>query len=448
MGELSPGTAAALVAALIPASCFFSVFEHALKAARKPALLKRADDAERRAQSKRPGSVARLRETRRAENCRRVIKAAEAGDAQFVVTGFWINGLRILAAILAGIGVGHFGVTGNAACITGNAGPVIQVAAVLAGMVFLILTLDHVAKIVARFAPEAISTSLFTPVNLFALPLRPFLSLARKVGRWLRAAFPPKAGGEGMTEDELRHALIEGEKSGIVESKELAMVESVFYLGDRPLGVFMTHRSEVQWLDVNTPPQEMRAKVLEHRNQRCFPVVDGTLDAIIGAADREDIILDLSADPPAGLRATMKKASFAPETMPALKAFESFRRGEADALFVMDEYGGFAGMVSARSLMEKIVGELNPPAEAGEEAVRNDDGSWTANGSLNLDDTASLLNLPGLAGSGDYRTLAGLVLSLAGELPAPGDSFEYRGHRFTVLDMEGNRINKVGIVKV
>jgi putative hemolysin len=249
-----------------------------------------------------------------------------------------------------------------------------------------------------------------------------------------------------MTEDELRHALIEGEKSGIVESKERTMVEGVFYLGDRSLGTFMTHRSDVQWLDIHAPADDIRARVLEHREQRCFPVADGTLDAIIGAAYVEDIILDLASDSPAGLRAIMKKALFAPETMPALKAFESFRRGKADFLFVMDEYGGFAGMVRVHDLMEEIVGELTAPVGEEEQAVQQEDGSWLADGSLNIDDAAQLFSLPGLsAAPGDYHTLAGFVLSLAGELPRAGDSFTYQGYRFTVVDMDGNRIDKLAV---
>jgi putative hemolysin len=269
----------------------------------------------------------------------------------------------------------------------------------------------------------------------------------QSIGKRLRQIFP-KAKQHNMTEDELRHALKEGEKSGIVESKEITMVEGVFYLGDRPLSTFMTHRSDIQWLDINTPADEIRTKVLEHREQRCFPVVSGTLDSIMGAAYLEDIIIDIVSGAPAGLKTIMKKALFAPETMPALKAFESFRKGKADFLFVMDEYGGFAGMVSLHTLMEEIVGELTAPANQTEETVQQEDGTLLADGSLNIDDAAELLSLPELsAAHSDYHTLAGFVLSLAGELPHTGDHFVYQGHRFTVLDMDGNRIDKIGIKK-
>jgi len=104
-------------------------------------------------------------------------------------------------------------------------------------------------------------------------------------------------------------------------------------------------------------------------------------------------------------------------------------------------------MVWLKDLMEEIVGELTAPVNEEEQAVQAADGSWLIDGSMNTDDAASLLSLPGLADSGDYHTLAGFVLSLAGELPRAGDSFRYCGCTFTVLDMDGNRIDKIQVTK-
>ena len=428
----SPGLAAALIAVLIAASGFFSLFDHAIRSVRKPSLLRRADEAERNAAAKGEGSPGRKKEWRRAERFRRVLAALESPGRLAAVVGFWLNSFRVAAAVLAGFVA---------------AGPESPAAAAIfaAAMVAAILFIDHVARGAARFAPERIAAALLAPVRASSVPLIPFLFAARRGADWFRGLLPPKEDAEGMTEDELRRALLEGEKSGIVESKELAMVEGVFYLGDRPLGAFMTHRSELQWLDVNAAPDEVLVKVQEHRSQRCFPVADGALDAIIGSAFREDILLDLASPAPAGLLAVTGTARFVPETMPALRAFEVFRRGEADFLFVMDEYGGFAGMVSVWNLMEKIVGELSAPAGGESPKVEGADGSWVASGTLGIDETEEMLGLPGLSGSGEYRTLAGLVLSVAGELPSAGDSFSYRGWRFTVLDMDGNRISRVAI---
>jgi putative hemolysin len=252
-----------------------------------------------------------------------------------------------------------------------------------------------------------------------------------------------------MTEAQLRTALIEGEKSGIVESKERTMVEGVFYLGDRPVGAFMTHRSEIQWFDVNDDPDGVCSKALEYRDQRCFPVTDGKPDEIIGAAYLEDIIIDRLAGPNRGLKAIMKKAYFVPQTMPSLKAFESFKKAQADYIFVMDEYGGFAGMLSIRNLMEEIVGELADNQDETDSLIQREDGTWLAGGGVSIDDVADELSLPGLAEEHpDYHTLAGFILMLAEELPKPGDSFAYQGFRFTIEAMDGNRIDRVLISRV
>jgi putative hemolysin len=419
------------IAALIIASGFFSLFARALETASKPRMQTESDDAEKRGK------------LRRAKSIRRGMEAVGNPDRHLAAARIWISVLRTLAAILAGYSLNKMIHPERSYRIPFP----LAVADITAALAIAILLFgDFAPRLIARVRPERITVSLLPLFEAFSLPLRPLFFLARAVGKGLRPMFKTKQ--VSMTEDELRNALMEGEKSGIVESKERTMVEGVFYLGDRSLGAFMTHRSEIQWLDINDPPQDIRVKVLDFRAQRCFPVADGALDAIIGAAYLEDIALDFASHSPAGLRAIMKKALFAPETMPALKAFETFRRGETSYIFVMDEYGGFAGMVWLQDLMEEIVGELAAPINEEKQAVQLADGSWLIDGSMNTDDAANLLSLPGLADSGDYHTLAGFVLSLAGELPRAGDSFTYCGYTFTVMDMDGNRIDKVGIRKM
>jgi putative hemolysin len=135
--------------------------------------------------------------------------------------------------------------------------------------------------------------------------------------------------------------------------------------------------------------------------------------------------------------------------MPAIKAFDSFRRAEADFIFVMDQYGGFTGLVSLRDLMEEIVGELVSSTGDADSIVPLEDGTWLADGSVNIDDAVEQFSMPANeAGPPDYHTLAGFVLSLAGELPRPGDSFAYGGFRFKVSAMDGNRIDKIHVSRL
>jgi putative hemolysin len=367
----------------------------------------------------------------------RLLAAAEDPQIYHAAAGFWLCLSRILAGMLAAVSMTRIDAVLPAQ---------IFYAALLIISAFIMSEL--IPRAIARSAPERIAAALLPLFKFFVLPLRPFAFLASRAGGFFRAAFRIEARLSGMTEDELRMALAEGEKSGIVERAERNMVEGVFYLGDRPVGAFMTHRSEVQWLDINAPPDEIRAKALQFRAQRCFPVADGALDAIMGAVYLEDIILDHASSSPRGLRAIMKKAQFVPETMTALKAFESFKRGEANFLFVMDEYGGFAGVISILDLIEEIVGGLSATRRGSDSMRLQDDGAWLASGSANIDEAARVLSLPGLADDyGDYHTLAGFVLSLAGELPRAGQSFLWQGWRFTVMGMDGNRIDTVQVQK-
>jgi putative hemolysin len=250
-----------------------------------------------------------------------------------------------------------------------------------------------------------------------------------------------------MTEDELRRALREGEKSGIVESEERTMVEGVFYLGDRPVGAFMTHRSEIHWLDIDADGEKVRAMAIEHRAQQFFPVASGTLDEIAGVVSVQNILLAFLEDAWTGLRAIMAPPHFVPETMSSIRAFEAFKRGDSAFLLVIDEYGGFAGALTVRDLIEEIVGELS--VSANNEILKRDDGSYLADGGVSIDDIAEILPIADLPGSPqEYHTLAGFILELAGEIPRAGAVFEWNGYRFTVVDMDGNRIDKALIEPV
>jgi putative hemolysin len=420
---MDPFYAIILIIALILTSGFFSLFDSAFGACRK----------------------SRLEKEQRGRY-RAVLKALEKPRHLSLSCRLWINILRTLAALFTGIGIMRY--FSNEQAGSNVTIPLLIAAAVLFLGLFEALFGDVLPKLISRTAPEKIAAMMLPLIRFLSVPLMPFSLPALKFTSFFNSTFNLETRDNNMTEDELHNALLEGEKSGIVESKERTMVEGVFYLGDRHVGAFMTHRSEIQWLDCNAPYEEIREKAIEYRGQRCFPVGNGSQDEIVGAVYLEDIILDFAQSRPQGLRAIMKKAQFVPETMSALKAFESFKQGQADFLFVMDEYGGLAGIISITALVEEIVGELSAPAVKEEPLAKQEDGSWLADGTLNIDDAAKTLSLVGLPEEGDFHTLAGFVLHLSGELPSTGDSFEYQGYRFKVKKMDVNRIDKIAISKI
>ena len=261
-----------------------------------------------------------------------------------------------------------------------------------------------------------------------------------------RKFLPGKSQQNKMTGEELRNVLLEGEKSGLVESEERTMVEGVFYLGDRPVRAFMSHRSEILWLDMKADANEARLAIGDPKEQDFFPVTSsGDLDEIKGVVSARDIIKLLLNDTWSGLESIIKAPYFIPETMSALKAFEAFKQTNAMDLFVMDEYGGFAGVLTVQNLIEEIVGELSPPSAAEEkEIIKKEDGTWLIDGGVNIDDVALALELEGLSDEqNEYHTLAGFILYIAGEIPALGTQYIYKDYRFTIMEIDGNRIDKI-----
>jgi putative hemolysin len=423
-----------IILAVILAGGFFALFENALLSARKSRLRALAEGGEKK--------------------YRRALEAAEDPEPFLSASRIWIAFLRILAGLRGGFNLirplGDRLLPGGEAA--GLPGDILAGAAVIAAFTLVAVILgDFLPKLAALSAPERICAACLPLRGFLALPWKPLLGFysaaAAMACRIFKIGDPSVS---GMTEDELRNALAEGEKSGVVESKERTMVEGVFYLGDRSAGAFMTHRSEIEWLDLNAGFDEIRDITRNHASQGCFPVAQGELDEIAGAVYLEDILKAIPDGLPQGLKPLIRKVPFVPETMSALKAFEAFKRGKTDYLFVMDEYGGFAGLLSVRDLVEEIVGQLSEGAPEEEELLPQGDGVWLAGGSVNIDDVARVLDLSSLNAEGrqDYHTLAGFILDLAGEIPLPDAKFSYNGYEFKVINVEGNRIERVLIRRI
>jgi putative hemolysin len=312
-----------------------------------------------------------------------------------------------------------------------------------------ILVSELVPRIGAAANPEGALILLFPLIRLVSLPWNVLYLLVLQFSKQ-RAKSPG--------DEEFLLALEEGEKTGAVESSERTMVEGVLYLGDRPVSAFMTHRSEIEWLDIDAGMEEVREKALVHRTQGFFPVIRGTQDDIAGIVSVQDILIGLTETAAGqdrqnwkGLQAIMKKPRFIPETLSALKAFEAFKREDEYYLCVMDEYGGFAGSLRVRDLIEEIVGGLSGSPREEDPVILQDDGTWLADGSVSMDELAKVPGLEEMEKSGvsspDYHTLAGFILKLAGDIPRTGESFDWENYRFKVLDLDGNRIDKVLISK-
>jgi putative hemolysin len=253
-----------------------------------------------------------------------------------------------------------------------------------------------------------------------------------------------------VTPEEIKILVEQGTALGVFEESEQDMIEGVLRLDERPIGAFMTPRTQMVWIDVGDSQETLRAKMVNSRHSR-FPVIQGSFDIVLGTVSAKDILKQCLGGQPANLRQALSPPLFVPETASALKALDLFKREGTHFSLVTDEYGGIQGLVTDRDILEAIVGELPSRDEPHEpEVTVREDGSWLVDGLLDIDKLKEILDMDSLPDeeSGRYHTVSGFMMTQLGGIPATGEHFEWEGFRFEVMDMDGRRVDKVLIARV
>jgi len=199
-----------------------------------------------------------------------------------------------------------------------------------------------------------------------------------------------------VTEEEIKVMIAQGAESGMFEEAEHDMVERVFRLGDRPIKSLMTPRTEIDWIDVDSPFEETQREVLESGHSR-FPVARENLDNCLGIVEIKEF-LKASIN---GAQIDLVKVSSPPlyvaETASALSVLEQFKQTGDRVAMVTDEYGGVEGMVTLTDLLEAIVGDLPSSDRQGDpDAMQREDGSWLIDGMISSDRLKEVLEVENL----------------------------------------------------
>ena len=247
-------------------------------------------------------------------------------------------------------------------------------------------------------------------------------------------------------EQEILSAVEEGAAEGIVGETEREMIESVISFRDTTAGQIMTARPEIVGLPLQASVDEVK-RVIEDSGHSRIPVYDGTLDHIVGVLYARDLVPSVGV--PADrfdLRSTLRPPLYVPETKPLRDLLADFRHKKVHIAIVLDEYGGTAGLITIEDVLEELVGDISDEHEPLEPAMfkRLSEQLAEADARMYIDELNRLmgLNLPEDAG---YDTLGGFVTTTLGRIPETGESFDAHGARFTVLDAEPQKVNRVRV---
>jgi putative hemolysin len=261
------------------------------------------------------------------------------------------------------------------------------------------------------------------------------------------AAFGLKREGENqVTAEELHLVVAEAQSAGVLEESERAIISGIVRLADRPVREVMTPRTEIDWIDVDATPDELRAALTETPHSR-LPVAQGSVEAIVGVVQTRDLLDAALAGRPLDLRELSRKAPVIPDVMDAMDALSVLRSADVPLALVHDEYGHLDGIVTPGSILAALAGAFRSDVEDEDPPlVEREDGSWLVSGAATADLLEDRLGM-NMPGERDYSTVAGFALSVLKRLPVTGETFEFDGWRFEIVDMDGRKIDKLLVVR-
>ncbi len=308
---------------------------------------------------------------------------------------------------------------------------------------FSLLFGELVPKRLALQSPERIAAIVAGPMFLLSKIFSPLVYLLTGLTDLILKILRVKQNDEPpVTEEELQVLLDQGTQAGVFQEVEHDMVEGVFRLHDRRVFSLMTPRSEIVWLDVNDTPEEIKQTIADSPFSQ-FPVCEDSLDVVVGTIKARDLLLESLHGEPLRLKLNLQSVTYVPETSHASRALEIFKSGQAEMLIVVDEFGSVQGLLTISDILEEIVGDI----EDGEpQATQRQDGSWLLDGMIDIDDFKEIFNIRHMPDETEYETLGGFLMTQLGRVPTETDMVDWNGLHFEVVDMDGNRVDKVMVV--
>ncbi|SIQ37482.1 putative hemolysin [Paracoccus thiocyanatus] len=300
---------------------------------------------------------------------------------------------------------------------------------------------ELVPKQLALRAPERVAARVAPLMRAISRGAAPLVWLLDRSGKLVLAALGQSGSDrQGISDEEIKLVISEAETAGVMHRAETEMIAGVMRIADRSARGLMTPRREIEAVDVADSWDEMARKFRDGRRTR-LPVSDGDPNNLIGVIASVDLMSQSRAEA-VDLRQVMQPAPIIPETMDAPEVIARLRAAPGQMLLVYDEYGHFEGVVTPMDVLEAITGEFAGLDDDEPKLVEREDGSLLVAGWMPVDEFADRLSVS-LDDDGDFSTVAGLVLDLAGRLPQAGDRVDWQGWRIEVVDMDHRRIDKL-----
>jgi len=309
-----------------------------------------------------------------------------------------------------------------------------------------ILIGELIPKKLGMLRSEKIARVMAGPMNALSYALHPLVILLSAISHVIFRLFNVKnVADTSVTEEEIKALITEGSEFGAIDEEEKEIIERVFHLGDRSITSLMTHRTDIQWVDEKDTVAAVKEK-LKEMIFSTFPVCEGTIDNVKGLVHVKDMLL-VAPDTP--ISKLTKPALFVPENNTAYQLLEKFKGTRIHTCFIVNEYGTLEGMITINDIMEAIVGDVPQAGQEEYEIIKRNDGSYLVDAQIHFYDFLSYFEKGDWINDDEqeFDTLAGFALHHLEHIPSTGEVFNWRCFSFEIIDMDGQRIDKI-LVKI
>lgn len=325
-------------------------------------------------------------------------------------------------------------------------------------MVVVTIIISYFSLVLGELAPkriamqksEAISFKVVGILLFVRAVTKPFIKVlsvsTNIVVRIL--GFDPNASEEVVTEEEIRMLVDAGEEKGVIEESQKEMINNIFDFDDVPVSDVMTHRTEIEAVEITDKIEDVVKLSCENGYSR-IPVYEDELDNIRGIIYVKDLLPYVGKAVPSGkkLSKIMREAEFVPESKRCGDLFTEMTEKRVQMMFVSDEYGAVTGLVTIEDLLESIVGNIQDEYDDEEEdIVQLDETTFNFDGTTDIEEVEEMLDIK--LPEGEYDTLGGFIMSELGRIPEENDEIESQGYRLVVEELDERRIDRVRIEKL
>ncbi len=392
----------------------------------------------------------RLEEMLRRGNLRAktVLQIAESPNHFLSTVQVGITSIGILNGIFAGATISQemakwLAQTG----LSASASDKLAVICVVVVVTYLSIVVGELLpKRIGMTNPESISLLVARPMLLISRATAPFVwLLSTSTDLLVKLLNIKKHAGSAVTEDEIKAMVTEGASVGAIQEIEQDIVERVFHLGDQRVAALMTSRNDLVWLNVTDTPTVAHQKIAQNHHS-AYPLCDGELDHILGIVYAKDLFVAMLEGQAFDLRKFVKPVNILPESAKAYWALEKFKETKIHHGVVVDEYGTVGGYIVMKDILDALVGDINEQEAI--QIVQRADNSWLIDGRLPFFEFLHEFGLRQDNPSANFHTISGLVIHVLKRIPTTGDKFEWDAFQFEVVDMDGNRIDKIMMTKL